>query len=221
VPTAASGKPRIDRRTRAGRKDRKSSRERLLDGAARVFAERGFERASVDEVAAEAGVSKGTLYWNFKSKDDLFHALMEEHIDRRAHAVLELTQSAPADQNMAPEASRWLRELLEEERQLVLLSHEYWSRATRDPELRMRYAERQAKLRHALARALEARATQLGAPPFSMSAEWVATAYMALAEGLSFQKLIDPESVPDELYGEIVALVYQGLVARAQAQHAE
>jgi AcrR family transcriptional regulator len=210
--------PRIDRRTKVGRQDPTPSRERLLKAAAKVFSERGFERASVDEIAAEAELSKGTLYWNFKSKDDLFEALLEEHIDRRLEAVIELTESAPADHDMAPEASRWFLDLLREERELVLLSHEYWSRATRDPEIRKRYAERQAKLRDDVARALDTRASQLGAPRFSMSSADVATAYIALREGLSFQKLVDPESVPDELIGEIMALIYQGLVARAHQE---
>jgi AcrR family transcriptional regulator len=216
VPPKARATARIDRRTKEGRRDGEPSRDKLLTAAAKVFAERGFERASVDDIAAEAGLSKGTLYWNFKSKEDLFEALLEEHIDSRARAVVEMTESAPADQDMAVEASRRFADLLQEERQLVLLSHEYWSRATRDPEIRKRYAKRQAKLREELARALEARARQLGAPPFSMSTADVATAYIALRDGLSFQRLVDPESVPDELIGEIMALVYQGLVARAQ-----
>jgi AcrR family transcriptional regulator len=209
---------RIDRRTKAGRRNRITSRERLLIAAAKVFAERGFERASVDEIAAEAGLSKGSLYWNFASKDDLFEALLEEHVDRRARAILNLTKEAPAGLDMSAEASRWFSELLREERQLILLSHEYWSRAARDPEIRRRYAERQAKLRRELASALESRGNELGAPPFALSPTDVATAYVALMEGLSFQRLIDPESVSDQLLGEIMALIYQGLVARAQRE---
>jgi hypothetical protein len=44
----------------------------------------------------------------------------------------------------------------------------------------------------------------------------VAAAYLALGTGLGAEKLVDPNSVPDDLLGEIVALVYQGLVARAE-----
>lgn len=216
MPSSIRQRGRIDRRTRQGRRDGIPSRERLLTAAAKVVAERGFEAASVDRIAAEAGLSKGTLYWNFKSKDELFIALFDEHIGARVRAMIELTESAPAEKDMAPEASRRFFELLQEERQFVLLSHEYWSRAVRDPEVRKRYAERHANLRTALAKALAARAKQLGAPTFSMPVEQVATAYIALGEGLSFQRVVDPDSVPEHLYGEILALVYQGLVARAQ-----
>ncbi|WP_054857812.1 TetR/AcrR family transcriptional regulator [Vulcanisaeta sp. JCM 16159] len=47
------------------------SRERILQAASEVFAEEGFFRASVDEVCSRAGVSKGLVFWYFKSKDQL------------------------------------------------------------------------------------------------------------------------------------------------------
>lgn len=53
------------------------TRSRILDAAARCFARKGFANASQDEVAAEAGVTKGALYWHFASKHDLFFALLD------------------------------------------------------------------------------------------------------------------------------------------------
>jgi AcrR family transcriptional regulator len=207
---------RIDRRTREARRDPVSSRERLLRAAAAVFAERGFDRASVDDIAAEAGVSKGTLYWHFEGKDELFLALLEEQLGRSVESVLSLLQTAPPETDVAPQASDWFTSFVRDQRELVLLSHEYWTRAARDPQLRTIYAQRQAGLRDAVAKALDARAEQLGAPAFDLPTSEVATAYIALYEGLSFWKLIDPDAIPDRLYGEIVGLVFQGLVARAE-----
>src|SRR5436190_15737735 len=54
---------RLDRRTRAARAQRQEAREELLAAALRVFAKRGYQQAGVDEIAAEAGYSKGALYW--------------------------------------------------------------------------------------------------------------------------------------------------------------
>ena len=195
---------------------RGDSRKLLLDAAAKVFARRGYEAASVDEVAAEAGLSKGAVYWNFDSKDDLFHALYDERIDRRLQEMLELTEAAPADRPTSGEVNRLFLEMLQQEPQLLLLSFEYWSRAMRDPKLRARYAERTARSRDALARVLDARQRELGAPEFSLPAEDAATAFLALGNGLSMIRLADPKGVPDHLFGEILSLVYEGLVARAQ-----
>ena len=63
---------------------------------------------------------------------------------------------------------------------------------------------------------LESRQKELGAPDFSLPAEHAATAFLALGNGLSMIRLADPNSVPDQLFGEILSLVYEGLVARAQ-----
>jgi AcrR family transcriptional regulator len=198
--------------------EKKSSRERLLEAAAKVFAERGYEAASVNEIAAAAGLSKGAVYWNFSSKDELFHALLEERIDRQLDETAEILRSAPTDRPIDPEvANRW-EAMLGNERELMLLSQEQWARAVRDPELRARYAERQARLRDVLADGLRARVRRTGAPRFSTPAADVATAYLALANGLALQRLVDPEGVPDGLLENITSLIYEGLVARASTQ---
>src|SRR5437660_12011340 len=57
-------------------------RERILDAAVRVFAEKGFFGAKVSEIAREAGVADGTIYLYFKSKDDLLISLFEDRMER-------------------------------------------------------------------------------------------------------------------------------------------
>lgn len=54
------------------------SRKRILAAAARVFARKGFQRASLDEIAAEAALTKGAIYWHFRSKNDLFSSLLKQ-----------------------------------------------------------------------------------------------------------------------------------------------
>jgi AcrR family transcriptional regulator len=61
-------------RTRAG----------LLDAAVRVVAARGTRRAAMAEIAAVAGVAKGTLYNHFRTKDDIWSALVEFEVRRLA-----------------------------------------------------------------------------------------------------------------------------------------
>ena len=56
-------------------------RQRILEAALRVFAERGFYNAKVSEVAKAAGVADGTIYLYFKNKDDLLIQLFEDRMD--------------------------------------------------------------------------------------------------------------------------------------------
>ena len=213
----ASGtkRSRLDRRTRAAREEGRAGRDELLSAALEVFARRGYKEAGVDEIAAAAGYSKGALYWHFSGKGDLLQALVEERIDAPMRAMVELLESAPPEQDMSVEATREFARQMSTQRDAVLLEREYWSLAIRDPELRGLYAERQTQLREALAAALEARARHLGMSDFPMAAEDVARIVMIVIGGLSVDELIEPGSVPPELIGETLALIYGGLVARA------
>ena len=213
---AAARSNRVDQRTREARAKGRDGREALLDAAAKVFARRGFRDASVGEIAAEAGFSKGALYWHFDGKDDLFFALLDQRIDRPIMESIELLESAPAERDMAPEASNLFMRLMQSERDVLMLEHEYWSLAARNPKLRARYARRQAALRKALAAALEARSRTLGTPAVREDKDQLATALMAIVSGLGREKLVSPEAVPETLVGEMFAIIYAGLVARNQ-----
>src|ERR1700704_6411200 len=165
---------RVDQRTRAARAGGREARDELLTAALRVFARRGYAQAGVDEIAAEAGYSKGALYWYFSGKEELLLVLIEERIDVPTREMVALLESAPPDRDMSVEATREFARQLGAQREAVLLEREYWSLAIRDPELRARYAARQTELRRALASALQARARHLGAPDLPMPAEEVA-----------------------------------------------
>lgn len=64
-----------------------SRRLPIFDAAVKVFAEKGFARATVEEIAKQAGIAKGTIYYNYKGKKELFLSLLEEGIERLEAAV--------------------------------------------------------------------------------------------------------------------------------------
>jgi AcrR family transcriptional regulator len=212
----SKARPRVDRRSRSARAEGTSAREALLRAAAEVFAERGFREASVEEIAERAGYSKGALYWHFDSKDDLFFALMDESVHAPTREMIALLESAPPEQDMSIEASRRFVELLNGQRELLLLEQEYWSQAARDPWLRARYVTHRDALRRALAKALDVRLQHLGAPRLDTAAEEMATIMLGLGAGLARERLIDPEAVPEGLLGKALVLLYRGVLATAQ-----
>src|SRR5262245_17443620 len=53
------------------------TRTRILDAAESVFYERGVANASLEEIAVEAKVTRGAIYWHFKDKAELFDAMMQ------------------------------------------------------------------------------------------------------------------------------------------------
>lgn len=128
-----------------------------------------------------------------------------------------ITEQAPREVETAPVISRGISSFVDEQRALILLLHEYWALAVRDAKLRERYAQRQRALRAHLAKALEARHRTTGIA-LTSTAETLATGIIALASGLAQERIADPEAVPEELLGELLSLLYDGLVHRAQAR---
>jgi len=88
---ASMRKARVKGRAAPGAK-RARTREKLLDSAAELFESKGIFAVSLDEVAARAGLSKGAIYGNFKSKDDLVFAVTAE---RSSRAIPILRDDAP------------------------------------------------------------------------------------------------------------------------------
>jgi AcrR family transcriptional regulator len=209
--------PKLDRRSTAARAqstDLGTSRAQLLEAAARVFARSGYHGAAMSEIAAEAGFSKGALYWNFASKEDLFFALLDE-LDEQLRALITVAAAVPVEQDIADELSRDLSAVLESGRDVVRLFHEYSALAVRDPKVAARYAERNARLRAELASSSRARHEALGIP-LAIPAEHLATATIALVDGLSMQQLTEPDAVPEELFGQIHSLIEDGMTLRAK-----
>ena len=118
----------------AGRRPRRDEvRARVLEAAAGVVAERGLAGASLDQVAAAAGFTKGAVYSNFASKDELFLALLEHSSARRIEAV----EDALGRARDVPEAlGAVAAELGRPDAGGQLLLVEFWQRAVRDPEVR-------------------------------------------------------------------------------------
>lgn len=61
---------------------RAERQEQILDAAGKTFARLGFNHASMDDIVAEAGLSKGALYWYYESKDAIILALIERFFAR-------------------------------------------------------------------------------------------------------------------------------------------
>ena len=68
-------------------------RHQILDAASEVFADRGVHQSRMDDIVKKSGLSKGTLYWYFKSKDDILIAIFERMFDREFQELERLSAS--------------------------------------------------------------------------------------------------------------------------------
>jgi AcrR family transcriptional regulator len=69
--------------------DESAKRRQIIDGARAMFLAKGFDAASMNDIARAAGVSKGTLYVYFKHKEELFEAIVEQECDAQAEGIFD------------------------------------------------------------------------------------------------------------------------------------
>ncbi|WP_131741545.1 TetR/AcrR family transcriptional regulator [Actinomadura roseirufa] len=198
---------------RGRRRDRREqTRTALLGAAERLWAERGIHGASLDDIAAAAGLTKGAVYSNFAGKTDLLLALLERFTrDRGGTEVCDelLAAAVPAGEAPLPRPGRTAAPdpSADRPRMLALLLMEFWLYGMRDYAAGWRIADWYAERRARLASALDDAPTR---PPSGVPSTERATLALALDLGLAFQHLLDPDRVPADLYSTGRALIYLG-----------
>jgi AcrR family transcriptional regulator len=174
---------------------REQTRQELLTAAEACFVTRGFHATSVDEVAERAGYTKGAVYSNFASKEDLFFAVYE----RRVEQVL--TEVEPGLRRAGAEYTfDWLATTMIERRDRndgwLAVFFEFWGHVVRYPELRERFAAIHARFLEPLAEAVQQLADHRGlALPADLTASQVVLAWNAMEIGLGLERLTQPQTV--------------------------
>ena len=99
-------------RTRLTRAESKENTRRLLiEAAERVFMRQGFQRATLDNIAADAGFTKGAVYWHFRSKEDLFIELLADGLKRNIGRLDQLASLGNDLERLDAELRRWIDEI--------------------------------------------------------------------------------------------------------------
>jgi AcrR family transcriptional regulator len=184
---------------------RSETRRQVLDAAFAIFGERGIAATSLTEVAAAAGLTKGAVYSNFASKDDLVLALLEEHAAHRIEAGLEGFMLAEPNVALTGLAAALVREMRVDAAWHRLLA-EYFALAHRDPARRKALMLRRREVRATVSRALTRVSEELGVD-LPLPADDFAAVLLALSNGLAVESDIDPEGVPDDLLGRVLMLI--------------
>jgi AcrR family transcriptional regulator len=189
---------------------RQVTRQRLIDAAASVFAERGYRRASVEEIASRAGYTIGALYSNFSAKDEVLLALLEQQVARIAERIVAaaLEEEDPADKLRAG-AREWMA-FLGEEPELYALMVEFWTMWVRDEEQRPHHAKRFSAVRAYIGGLIQEKADEMGVA-MRLPPEHIGAVVMALADGLALQHLANPEAVPKDLYPSVLPILIKAL----------
>jgi AcrR family transcriptional regulator len=185
------------RMTRAERSEQ--TRSDLVDAARTVFLRRGFHGASLDEISAEAGYTTGAVYSRFGGKDELFLAVLDDHVDRRLASYTEASRTAVDFETAGREMVRTAIAAGRAEPGWTPLLMEFWMHAARREELRAAVLERHDRQLDALGAVYEELAAREGVT-LRRPAREILQASTALARGLGLERQLSPDGGLEELY---------------------
>jgi AcrR family transcriptional regulator len=192
---------------------RQQTREYLLAAAAQVFAERGFHGATLDEVAALAGFTKGAVYSNFKSKDDLFLALLASRYESALTSLRTYLDAAEAPRPASDFRGRIAEDLDDASTDSWgPLYQEFLVYALRNPEARRKLADLERADVEAIAAIISVERTKNHIED-SHSVEHAARFVVALMRGLVMMRHIETTAVDDVLVSAILDFIDRALAA--------
>lgn len=166
---------------------RKATRAKLIDAAGQLFSTSGYEHATIDDISAAAGYSKGAYYFHFSTKEDVLLELLRMWTDDRTTALAsEIPDGAPSRDEIKSILAAFFSYKTAPQWPGVLL--EFWAQAIRNPEVSKRLTQAYAAWRKTITESFE-RAAESGSLRVA-SADDAATVVLAAHDGYAVQVAI-------------------------------
>ncbi len=193
--------------------DKKAKREQLTAAAVEVFARKGFQGASMEDVAEQAGVSKGSLYGYFKNKEDLFYATFEWFYERTMAEGMVALQQAPTARDKLLTLGRQTVTSLTENIELYPLTLECWA-AAGSGEGRARFGQAMRSLYDQYRQLVESimRLGQgYGEFRQDLDVPALASSLVGALDGLMLQLWLNPDLDAGRYFENFMAVLFQGM----------
>lgn len=195
--------PRLTRRERQA-----LTRDRLIEVASEELLRCGFRGTSLERVAEAAGFSKGAVYSNFASKEELVLAVLDQRFRHRLDTLRDRLEAAPERvEDRLDTFSTWWAELITEQGWGVLI-FELASHSRDKPEIRQQMTQREVAIVDFVAMLIASEAERFDIT-LAMSARDLATVLVSLGSGLSFSAMLEP-STPVDVMATVARLVLLG-----------
>jgi len=208
--------PKVRNQPRLTRPERRErTRGDLLAAARTVFERHGFHRSSLDQIADEAGYTKGAVYSHFPGgKDELFLAVLDRHIDERVPRYAEIILSQDSFEASLRAIARHLVALGAKDPGWTPLVVEFWTHASHDADLRAAVQKRNDRQTRAIAALIDDLAARHGVT-YALPTVEVVRGSSALARGMGLERLVSPEAPLGATFEELFVAQMTGLARSA------
>ncbi|WP_323118680.1 TetR/AcrR family transcriptional regulator [Burkholderia alba] len=169
------------------------TRERLLKAAQSIFMKKGYVAASVEDIAAAAGYTRGAFYSNFSSKAELLLLLLKRDHDTVQAELQQIFDGGGTREHMEANVLEYYSQLFRNNH-MFLLWVEAKLQATRDAKFRQRFTAFLQEKREQMANYIQMFAERTGAP-LPLPADVLALGLMSLCDGVLSYHTVDPKQV--------------------------
>lgn len=194
---------------------REDRRKQILEAALAVFSEKGFHAANVSDVAARAGVSQGTIYWYFESKEELVSAAILLFVEDLAEQTLAFTKMGETSADKLRAVAASMEQLTESGSQLFTMFLEFWASSPRREEAAGLWMDLLAQYKDVFVALVE---EGIDSGEFrQVDAEGVVWAIMAAYDGLAAYAMLKPDLDVVRASQAFTDALLQGLLAQSGA----
>jgi AcrR family transcriptional regulator len=195
---------------------REQTMQRLLDAAQKVIAKKGLEGASVEDIAAAAGYSRGAFYSNFGSKSDLFIELLRrDHQRADAEFFALLDDTLPLDHIQA--RTRDIYSKLYRDNECFISWTEARLLSARDPKFRAKLNALMIEKRDKIAQFIEYFYQRAGVKP-TVPPTAMALGFMSLVEGVKLFAISTPNEMTPEAAETTLSMFIDSVMTQARQQ---
>jgi AcrR family transcriptional regulator len=189
------------RLTREQSKDQ--TRQRLLDAALTIFTKKGYVAASVEDIAAAAGYTRGAFYSNFRGKPEVLLELLRLDHERMQSELQDIVVEGATREQMEANVLKYYSQLFRDNK-CFLLWGEAKLQASRDAKFRTRFNAFMHEKREEMAGYIRTFSEHVGTP-LPLPAETLAIGLMGLCDGVQALYLSDPQNMTAELTESVLA----------------
>jgi AcrR family transcriptional regulator len=204
-------------RKRLSREDsREQTTQRLLDAAEKLIARKGLDAASVEDIAAAAGYSRGAFYSNFKSKDDLFIELLRRD-HQKSMAELNALRTSELSLDQVQSRARDIYGQLFRDNDCFMNWTEARMMAARDARFRAKLDALMAEKRDQIAAFIQYFHDRVGTAP-SLPPEKMAMGFMSFAEGVKLFMMSSPTEMTPATAEALLTLFVDSIMKLARLE---
>lgn len=192
-----------------------ATRRKLVKAGMRVFARDGFEAARIEDIAAEAGHTRGAFYANFKTKEDLFFALLEQEAVLRLTELRDVLAVCSSPENRMRAVRKYYLERAGD-RQWVMLMLEFKLYALRHGKIRAKLAATHRQIRSSLSYSFLKDLFPLMKEDGSEDKEVAKVMLDVALSGLVLERAYDPKRISEQQVQQILGRVFDVFMQESQ-----